>query len=344
MITTKKIAELAGVSRGTVDRVLNNRGQVNEETRIKIMEIAKNLNYKPNPAGRSLVNKQKNWKVGCIIIKSDNPFYDELCKGIEKKMAEYEAYGMRTILRRVDFNAVAQCEVIDEFLKEEINALILQPADDDCLREKLLELEKKSIPVVTVNTTLPDYVPFCYIGNDFYTCGRTAANLLQLVTDGQCKVGIITGFHKAKSHYDRLLGFKDFLKDYPNMEVIETKENLDDDFISFDCAKQLLTEHSEINAMFLIAGGVYGACRALKTFPDYKRIRVISFDTVPTTRELVLDGTIFATIDQQPVRQGMMAMDVLFNKLFNNENPVCNKLYTDIEIKLKANLDHLITT
>lgn len=339
MVTTKRIAELAGVSRGTVDRVLNNRGQVNEETKVKVLEIAEKLNYKPNPAGRSLVNKQKNWKVGCIIIKADNPFYDELCTGLEKKMMEYEAYGLETILKRVDFDAASQCRVIDEFLEQNINALIIQPADEEVLRNKLLELENKNIPVVTVNTTLPDYAPFCYIGNDFYTCGRTAANLLQLVTDGRCKIGIVTGFHKAQSHYDRVLGFRDYIKDFPQMEIVEIEENLDEDFNSFDCTKKMLLGHPEINALFLVAGGVYGACRALKTFPNYKDIKVISFDTVPTTKELVKEGTIFATISQQPVRQGMFALEVLFNKLFNNDNPSGNKLYTDIEIKLKANID-----
>ena len=74
MITTKEIAELAGVSRGTVDRVLHNRGHVNESTKVRIHEIVKRLDYKPNLAGRSLVNKQKNWKVGCIIVKANTRF------------------------------------------------------------------------------------------------------------------------------------------------------------------------------------------------------------------------------------------------------------------------------
>jgi len=339
MVTTKTIAELAGVSRGTVDRVLNNRGSVSKETKQKILAIVEMLNYKPNPAGRSLVNKQKNWKVGCIIIKADNPFYDELCLGLENKIAEYEAYGLRTILEKVAFDARIQCEVIDKFLEQDINALIIQPADEPTLRDKLIELEKKNIPVVTVNTTLSDYTPFCYIGNNFYICGKTAANLLQLVTDGTCKIGVVTGFHKAQSHYDRIRGFQDYIKEYPGMEIIDIVENLDEDFNSFDKTKQMLLDHPEIDSLFLVAGGVYGACRALKTFPDYKRIRVISFDTVPTTKELVREGTIFATISQQPVRQGMLALEVIFNKLFNNDNPSSNKLYTNIEIKLKANID-----
>lgn len=339
MVTTKKIAELAGVSRGTVDRVLNNRGSVSKDTKEKVLEIARKLNYKPNPAGRSLANKQKNWKVGCIIIKAHNPFYDELCIGLKKKIVEYEAYGLKTILERVAFDGQSQCKAIDKLLEQNINALIIQPADESILRDKLLELEKKNIPIVTVNTTLPGYEPFCYVGNNFYACGKIAANLLQLVTGDICKIGVVTGFHKAQSHYDRILGFKNYIKDFPGMEIVKIVENLDDDFNSFDQTKQMLLDNPEINALFLVAGGVYGACRALKTLPNYKDIKVISFDSVPTTKELVREGTILATISQQPIKQGMLALEVLFNKLFNNENPPCNKLYTDIEVKLKTNID-----
>ena len=86
MITQKQIAELAGVSRGTVDRVLNRRGEVSEDTKNKVLTIVKALNYKPNRAGKSLVISQKNIKIGCIMIQADNPFYTELNQGIQKKL------------------------------------------------------------------------------------------------------------------------------------------------------------------------------------------------------------------------------------------------------------------
>ena len=220
-----------------------------------------------------------------------------------------------------------------------INALIIQPVDEISVRYKLMELMSKNILVVTVNTTLPDFSPFCYIGNDFYVCGKIAANLLELVTGGVCKIGIVTGNFNAQSHYSRIRGFQEYSKNYPQMEIVEIVENKDDEFISFERTKQMLLDHPEIDALFLVAGGVNGACRALKTFPDHKKIKVVSFDTVPTTKELVKDETIFATISQQPREQGMLALKVLFNKFFNNEDPSGDKLYTHIEIKLKTNID-----
>lgn len=70
----KQIAEMAGVSRGTVDRVLNNRGSVNANTAARVREIAEKLNYKPNKAGLMLAAQKKNLKIGVILFPDSNPF------------------------------------------------------------------------------------------------------------------------------------------------------------------------------------------------------------------------------------------------------------------------------
>ena len=68
MPTIKEIAILAGVSRGTVDRVLNNRGSVSADKVKKVQEIAKALNYTPNLAGKTLAVKKKQLKFGYILF------------------------------------------------------------------------------------------------------------------------------------------------------------------------------------------------------------------------------------------------------------------------------------
>ena len=67
MVTIKKIAELCGVSRGTVDRVLNGRGRVKPETAEAVMNMVKQLGYKPNPAGKALAARRHRPIVGVIL-------------------------------------------------------------------------------------------------------------------------------------------------------------------------------------------------------------------------------------------------------------------------------------
>jgi LacI family transcriptional regulator len=338
MVTSKKIAEMAGVSRGTVDRVINNRGIVKESTRQRIQEIVCRLNYKPSRAGKVLVSHRKKLKIGCIIIKSENPFYDDLYRGITLKVAEYSSYGIEVIVERVDFCGESQCRSIENLLARKICALMIQPVNEPCVAEKLVALSRQSFPIVTTNTDIENFKSLCHVGNDFFTCGKTAANLLDLITEGKCNIGIVTGFGKARSHSDRVDGFREYIKNRPEMRILAVEENMDDDTKSSAVTRNLITAYPEMDALFLVAGGVCGAGRALKLFPD-RRMRTICFDDVPTTKELIRDGTILAAICQQPIRQGTLSLEVLFEYLIDGSIPSKNKLYTDIQIKLKSNLD-----
>ena len=84
MATMQEIAKLADVSRGTVDRVLNHREGVNDETRQKVLEIADLLDYQPNKAGIALATQKKNIKIGVLIYGEGNPFFEGLKKGIDE--------------------------------------------------------------------------------------------------------------------------------------------------------------------------------------------------------------------------------------------------------------------
>lgn len=90
MATIKEIAALAGVSRGTVDRVLNNRGSVSPATAEKIKEIAKALDYKPNKAGLALAAQKRKLKLGVILFSTDNPFFADVLKGVRQKATTWQ--------------------------------------------------------------------------------------------------------------------------------------------------------------------------------------------------------------------------------------------------------------
>lgn len=93
-ITVNKIAELAGVSRGTVDRVLHDRPGVRDEVRQKIHEIVDTLNYTPNLAGKALVSQNKNIFFGVILAPDFHPFVDEIRKGVKSQAKEIKEFGV----------------------------------------------------------------------------------------------------------------------------------------------------------------------------------------------------------------------------------------------------------
>lgn len=338
MATIKEIADLAGVSRGTVDRVLNKRGAVNEYTAQRILEIASSLDYKPNRAGLALAAQKKKLKLGIILFSAENPFFAEVLDGILQKKEELSGYSCTVLIRQVPVSLPHQLAAIEELIKEEINGLAISPLNDPAIRNKINELTTSGIPVVTFNTDIEHTTRLAYVGSDFVRCGETAAGLMGLLSP-TCKLGIITGSHDVLCHTERIAGFKNIIgKSSPNITIIDTVINHDDDDESYHQTLTLLKKQPGINALFFAAGGVHGGCKAVCDLARQQSMRIISFDSVPSTKKLIEEGIIAATICQHPEIQGSKPLEILFNYLTSAELPEKEYLYVDVDIRIRENL------
>lgn len=335
MTTLKEIASLAGVSRGTVDRVLNNRGSVNAETERKVREIVRALDYHPNKAGTALAAQKKRYRIGVILFGENHPFFDEVVEGVDQKAAQLADYGITTIMRRVDYSAEAQLAAIDDLVADGIHGLMIAPYNDDRIRQRIDELTAQQIPVVTVNTDIEGSSRLAYVGTDYYQGGRIAAGLFALMSEGPMHLGVITGSQGILCHTERIRGLRSAIEDsYPRIQITEIIENHDDDIVSYNQTSELLARHPEINALFYVAGGVHGGCRAV--LESARPVKIVSFDEVPTTIELVRSGVIQATISQQPQRQGSRSLNLLFEYLTSGVLPDSD--YVEHSICIRENI------
>ena len=100
-VTAQKIAELAGVSRGTVDRALHNRGRVNPEVAARIQKIAAELGYKPNLVGQALVRSRQGAKLGVILQSTETPTMQIVQAGVRRAADELRASGGEVLLREL---------------------------------------------------------------------------------------------------------------------------------------------------------------------------------------------------------------------------------------------------
>ena len=267
MATIKEIAELAGDSRGTVDRVLNNRGAVNPKTARKVLEIAQALDYKPNRAGIVLDAQKKNLKIGVILFDTGNPFFNDVIEGVNKKAEELGGYNCSVLISRVGFDLQAQLDAMDRMAAQGVNGIVLSPYNDPLIAGKINELSEKGIPVITTNTDIENSARLAYVGCNFYRSGETAAGLMHLMSDGEVYAGIISGSSKVLCHTDRIAGFRDRVQShYPGIHIVDTIENSDDEFESYDGTLRLLGEHPEINALYF--GG-----RRIRRLPGGARFR-----------------------------------------------------------------------
>lgn len=209
MITIKQIAQMAGVSRGTVDRVLNNRGSVNDDTAERIRQIAQSLNYTPNKAAKSLSVLKHGVKFGYILFSpKGNPFFAQVEQGIKKKALELLDYGVTTIVEYGDFlDASYQDKLIDKMVDQGVHGLVLCGFNTVKTAEHIRALTQAGIPVVTANTDISDSPRLAYVGSNYESAGRTAARLMDLITGGSAKIGIVLGSYDILCHTKRIEGF-----------------------------------------------------------------------------------------------------------------------------------------
>ena len=335
MATIRQIAELAGVSRGTVDRVINNRGSVGKEAEEKIRAIIKQLGYKPNRAGIALAAQKNKYLIGIILFSRKNPFFDDVMQGFSDKAEELSLYGCHISIKRVAYHPEAQLSAIRACLKEGVQGLIITPYNDNTIREELNKLIRSGIPVITVNSDAEGVRRLAYVGSDYYNSGEAAGALMKLVTSGPVRLGIINGDHNILCHTQRISGFVDKLSDDARFKVVSQGESLDDDKKGYELVSRMLEKHPDINAFYFTAAGVYGGCRAIVEMAAGRDIKVITFDEVPSTVEMMEKNVITATICQEPYWQGTKSLELMFAYLSDDKADIKDSYYAALSVKIK---------
>lgn len=340
-VTIKKIADIAKVSRGTVDKVLNNRPGVSDEVRKRVMEIAAALDYKPNIIGKALNNQKNPFLIGIIIPPDTNPFFSDIKKGISAAYQELKDFGVEIdcqVMKSLD--AKEQLNNIDYLLEKGISALVLAAIEDQIIRDAINKMADNRIPVVTFNSDITETRRLCFVGQDLVKSGRVAAELLGKVLQGQGRVAVITGSHHVLAHNQRVEGFNTLLAaEYPEIEIVASFETLDQDAVSFERTLAALEEHPDLNGIYIAAGGIGGACKAIKLAGQGQRIRVICTDFITDTIEFMKEGVVDFAIGQDPFAQGYRPIKILSDVLFYGQAPETEFIETKIDIRVKENID-----
>ncbi len=352
MATIRDIAKLAGVSRGTVDRVLHGRGRVSEENEEKIRKALAELDYQPSEAGMALAAHKKDLHLGFLYPEMEQgPFFAKVYQAARKKAEELAPQGVDVRFFPVREEDIASPQKIIDLLRwlrdhTRISGWALPGTLVQPLRTVLLENEGSDVPMVAYN--MDSDVPGClaYVGCDYHLSGRMACGLAALMSGGKGKVLLMSvDAGNLSSSAQRLDGFEEEMKNkYPDMRVAarvlssrdyfgakeaapkqeETPEN-EDAAQAFDAvakACRLIREDEEINVVYIANPGNYSVCPQLRKAAFGRKISIITNDLVSEEqRKMLADGVIDATICQDPGRQGTRPLEILYDVLAFHRTP-----------------------
>ncbi|MEI6101228.1 MAG: LacI family DNA-binding transcriptional regulator, partial [Eubacteriales bacterium] len=192
-ITVKDIAHAAGVSRGTVDRVLHNRSGVSAQTRQSVLAAVDACNFKPNTVAKALATQRSPKTVDVIVAPTFNPFVDEILEGIRQAEREYADYGLSVRVHALQsFDRNEQLDLLANIMQQGCDGLALVPVASTAIANAVNNISEAGVPVVVYNSDLPDAKYICFVGQNQFKGGQTAGALMNAITGGG-KVCIIVG-------------------------------------------------------------------------------------------------------------------------------------------------------
>lgn len=338
--TVKTIAELAGVSRGTVDRVLNNRTGVKPAVRARVQQIADMLDYKPNLIGKALVHMNEAVRIGIILTPEYNPFVAEIRKGIMRAYDEYRHFGLDLDIRMLTtLDPVEQYALLNKLEEQGVQAIGLIPLDDSIIRNKLNELSEKGVAIITFNSQLSGVQQLCFIGQDHIRGGSCAAGLMGRILPKHSKIAVVISSNTLACHQDRLQGFRRRLAArYPTLEIVNVVENLDRSDLAYERTVDLIGRYPDLGGIYITGGGILGLGRALSVTGKAGVIRIVSHDFVEGTEQLLCDGTLDFAIGQNPEQQGYQVVNLFFNYLVKRQQPPFPFMEIAVEIATEDSL------
>jgi LacI family transcriptional regulator len=320
--TIKRIAELSGVSTGTVDRVLNRRGRVKAEVEERVLTVAQSLNYTPNRVAQGLALRSRKLTIG--VLTHVGPTYinhsiSEGLAGIGEAAGEVADFGISLIQRHSrDFDAESQVEEIKRLASEGITSLAITPINDGRVAVALDEVMQKGVSVFCFINDITTALPHRYIGVNNHRLGSIAAGLFNLLSSRKpMRIAVINPSPILLGNESRQMGFEETIKgEFENrLSIITSCIATNDDDSSYKSIKRMVGRHPDLDGVFFASGATMGGMRALDEFGLLGRARVIAVDLSEAVEWGLMAGTVDAVITQNTRRAGYRTIRAIVDHL-----------------------------
>jgi LacI family transcriptional regulator len=295
------VAELAGVSTASVDRVLNRRGGVRPITVQRVLKAAATLAY-ATPGELEAAASAKPMRLVFLLPAGNNQFLMMLGRLISTAQAQAAAYEARCRVETIrSFNP----ELLARHLLQHgrsADGIAFMALEHPAVREAVNQLADRGVPTVTLISDISHSRRVAYVGLDNRSAGRTAGYLIaRFIGARPAKVAMVAGSRSYRAHEEREMGFLHlFAEMAPATEVLGLREGQDDEAINYRQTRKLLAEHPDLAGIYNIGGGSAGIGRALKDTRREGSVVLVGHGLTPDTRALLIDGTMDAVITQNP--------------------------------------------
>ena len=320
-VGVREIARLANVSIGTVDRALNDRKEIGEKTRERILKIANKHGYQPNLAARALSVGRRSLKVGVCIPREIRYFYDQLRDGILDEARRFRHLNLEVLYEPVDRLGDDEASAIHDLLDRDIKALVLVPGDPEA-----------GGPLIHFTETVADVRVICVATDSSRSCrstivcveprlnGTLAGEFMAKLLPHGSRVAIVTGMLSTEDHAKKVVGFlESFPAECPGGVVTQVIEGHEDEAETFRKCQDLLRGDSCLSGIYVSTANCLPVCKALHAARRAGDVKVIATDLSAEAGQYIENRTITASIYQRPYLQGQIAVRLIADHFATGE-------------------------
>ena len=310
-VTAQNVAEAAGVSLATVDRVLNNRKGVRAKTIDKVTQVMDQLNFVRDQAAADLA-RGRSYPFTFIVSAGETAFFASV-------QAELEAARPHAAKERINIRVIPVPPLDPDAIVAAIAGLgddlgdgvALVAVESQIVRDAIRDLRERGVRVVTFISDAPNSGRERYVGIDNVAAGRVAASLLKrFIAAPRGDVAIVAGSGTLRDHVERRLGFEQVMRsECPHLNVLPWIEGEELAGIVEDKLSALLAENPSIVGLYSLGGGTRGVIDAIENAKQ--DLRVVTTELSDHTRAAVIKGTVDAVLVQDSSHEVRSALRIL---------------------------------
>ncbi|MEN7549339.1 substrate-binding domain-containing protein [Rapidithrix thailandica] len=313
--TIKDIARLSGVSIGTVDRVLHNRGNVSEKAEQKVKKVLEEIDYQPNLVARTL-KKNRVCRFSVLIpdYRKDTYWYQPYLgtQHAAKDLRQFNLSIQEHLFDPSDKGSFK--EMAREALSTQPDGFLVAPFFFKESLEFFKECDRQKIPYITFNTHIEEASPLSFIGQNLHKSGRLAAHLLHMNRVALKKLLVLhveEDVSASRHLQEKEAGFREYFKVLGAEEWVQTLV-LGNGSMKEELAKYL-HQHEDLSGVFVTSSKAY---RVLQSFTKIKKqLVIVGYDLLEKNIEHLKKGEIDYLIHQNPYRQAYLGVSYLFEDL-----------------------------
>lgn len=343
-IRIKDIAERAGVSVGTVDRVLHERPNVSAEARKRVEKALEEMNYQPNMYASALAYN-KSYTFYMLIPKHESEAYwEEIEEGARKAMEARRDFHISVkIIHYLRFDEESFKLQYQECLNNNPDGVVIVPSVLDITKQFTDTLHERNIPFILLDSYMPDLKPLSFYGQDSFSSGYFAAKMLMLIAFQEKEIMIMKitkdGKVISKQQANREVGFRHYMLDhFPNTQIIDLELPIEGTKKQYNTIlEEFFTSHPQVHHCITLGSKAHIAGEFLLR-TNRRDVQIMGYDMVAKNAECLRQGSISFLIAQHAYQQGFSSVDALFRAIVLKKK-VQPVNYMPIELLTKENVE-----